>query len=268
MPADLIGELEKSTLLDLVKPLLDGKKSGMVLVKGDEVGELHIEGGEIVHAKTRSCSGEEAIFAMIEWRTGRVTFDWKAIADQRTVSMATDQLVLNWTSREQEWKRIRELIPASNVIFRMQVESSPEGRLVQADQWRVLALSTGTRTVSEVADTLGWDLFKTFKTIYFMVQAGLLEKASEKMIEQKPPLRRYINGNFFSTIENELKRAMGPIATIIVDDTVAEFGASRDTCPLDRTEPLVQAISEEIADKVKRTEFVRAMTEFLARKQT
>ena len=53
MPDDLIGELAKARLLDLVKPLLDGKKSGMVLVKGDEVGELHIEGGEVIMAKTR-----------------------------------------------------------------------------------------------------------------------------------------------------------------------------------------------------------------------
>ena len=268
MPDDLIGELAKARLLDLVKPLLDGKKSGMVLVKGDEVGELHIEGGEIIHAKTRSCSGEEAILAMTEWRTGRVTFDWKALAEQRTVSMTTGQLLLSWTGREQEWKRIRELIPSSNVMFRIQVESSPEGRLVQTDQWRILALCTGTRTVSEVAETLGWDLFKTSKTIYYMVQARLLEKASEKIIEQKPPLKRHINGNFFSTMENELKKAMGPIAPIIVDDTVAEFGVSREACPLDRTEPLVQAISKEIADEVKRIEFVRAMTEFLARKQT
>ena len=133
----------------------------------------------------------------------------------------------------------------------------------------MLALSTGTRTVSEVAETLGWDLFKTSKTIYCMVQAGLLEKASDKITEQNSSARKkHINRKFFSTMENELRKAMGPIAPIIVDDTVAEFGVSREACPLDRTEPLVQAVSKEIADEVKRIEFVRVMTEFLARKQT
>ena len=267
MPDDFIGELAKATLLDLVKPLLDGKKSGMVRIKGNDVGELHIEGGKIIHAKTRNCSGEEAILAILEWGAGLVTFDWKATTDERTVSMATEELLLSWTSREQDWKRIRELIPSSNVTFRIPIESSPEGRLVQADQWRVLALSNGARAVSEIAQTLGWELFKASKIIYLMVQAGLLEKASEKMDEEKPPPRRHVNGNFFSMVEYELKRAMGPIAPIIMDDTIAEFGTSRDEFPVDQTGPLVHAISEEIGDKGKRTEFVRVMAEFLAQKQ-
>lgn len=44
MPNDFIGELSKARLLDLVKPLLNRKNSGMVLVRGTEIGELHIEG--------------------------------------------------------------------------------------------------------------------------------------------------------------------------------------------------------------------------------
>ena len=52
MPSYFIGELSETRLFDLVKPLLDGKKSGMISIKGREYSEIHIEGGKIIHAWT------------------------------------------------------------------------------------------------------------------------------------------------------------------------------------------------------------------------
>ncbi len=75
------------------------------------------------------------------------------------------------------------------------------------------------------------------------------------------------NVNFFLVIENELRKAMGPIAPVIVDDKLAEFGESRDSFPEERMQSFVQAISEEIRDESKRTRFIRAMEEFLAEKR-
>ena len=48
MPNYFIGELSEARLFDLVKPLVNGKKSGMLLIKGKDVGEIHIEGGKII----------------------------------------------------------------------------------------------------------------------------------------------------------------------------------------------------------------------------
>jgi hypothetical protein len=267
MPNDFIGELSKARLFDLVGPLLTGKKSGMVLIKGHDSGELHIEGGNIIHAKTGYSSGEEAILAMMEWDTGRVTFDWEVTTEERTVYMPTEQLFQSWSNREEEWRKIREIVSSSNLSFRIPVESSPEDRNIQGDQWKVLALSNGGKTVAEIAESLKWNIFKTSKIVYQMVQTGFLEKASEKAPEQKSLSVRYVNGNFFPMIENELKKVMGPIAPIIVDDKIADFGESRDAFPEERVQPFVQAIGEEIQDNSKRALFTKIVTEFLAQKQ-
>ena len=45
MSGDLIGDLSKTRLFDLVKPLVDGKKAGMIVIEGTEVRELYVEGG-------------------------------------------------------------------------------------------------------------------------------------------------------------------------------------------------------------------------------
>ena len=250
MPDDFIGELPKARLFDLVRSLVNRKKAGMVLIRGTETGELHIEGGNIIHAKNGDASGEEAILAMMDWDKGRVIFDWESTTEERTVRMPTEQLLQLWAEHEEEWKKIMEVIPSSNVAFRIPIDSPGEDRNIPGDQWRVLTLSNGTRAVSEVADALGWDVFKTSKTICKMLQAGLLEKAEAEL-----PLGKMVDADFFPMIETELKKVLGPIGPIIVDDTIAEFGESRDAFPRDRVQAFVKAIGEEISEDAKRDEF-------------
>ncbi|MGD0229036.1 MAG: DUF4388 domain-containing protein [Syntrophorhabdales bacterium] len=266
MPNDFVGDLSKTRLFDLLRPLLTGKKSGMVLIRGSDVGEVHIEGGNIVHAKTGRSTGEEAILAMMEWDAGQVTFDWQVTSEERTVSTPTEELLESWIAREKEWKKIAEVISSSNTIFRIPFDNASGDKKISAAQWKVLALSDGTRTIGEIAEALEWQLFETSRIAYEMVQDGLLEKASEKAPAQKPP-RKIMNGNFFPRMEHELKRIMGPIAPIILEDKMAEFGESIDAFPENRVQPFVQAVGEEIADNSKRAVFTRVMTELLARLQ-
>ncbi|MGZ6220586.1 MAG: BC1872 family protein [Syntrophales bacterium] len=80
---------------------------------------------------------------------------------------------------------------------------------------------------------------------------------------RKEQPRKQVAGSPFSAIERELAKVMGPIAATIVDDKIAEFGATRDSFPADRMDSFVKAISEEIADKSERAMFTRAMTELL-----
>jgi hypothetical protein len=271
MPNDFIGDLSKIRFIDLMEPLLARKKSGLMLVKGNELGEVYMEGGSIIHAKVGPSSGEDAILAMMEWDSGRVTFDWQAVIEEQTVFMPTEQLLMIWIDRENEWKKVKELIPSSNVIFQIPFDGAPEDKNISAIQWKILSLCNGSRTVYEIAESLNWQLFETSKVIYQMVQAGLLERASEKWTEKgtekKPKATKTVNGNFFPIIENELRKIMGPMAPIIIDDKIEEFGESREAFPEDQLPPFVQAITDEITDKSKRALFNKSMTEFITRKQ-
>jgi DNA-binding MarR family transcriptional regulator len=255
MPSYFIGELSETRLFDLIKPLLDGKKSGMISIKGREYGEIHIEGGRIIHAWTNHNTGEEAILAIMEWRVGRVSFDWEVTTGDRTVSAPTEQLLLSWANREEELKKIREIVPSPGVMFRIAMQGGTEDMSIHGDQWKVLALCNGSNRVSEIADSLNWDIFKTSKTIFQMVQGGLLERAGELLEEQKPVQRRSVNGSFFPLVENELKKLMGPIAPIIIDDIIAEIGESKESFPQEMVDKLLESIVAEIPDMAKRAEF-------------
>ena len=264
MPSYFIGELSETRLFDLVKPLLDGKKSGMISIKGREYSEIHIEGGKIIHAWTNYNTGEEAILSMMEWRVGRVSFDWEVTTEERTVNESTEQLLASWKNREEEWKIIRESVPSPGVMFRIAMQDGTEDRSITGDQWKVLALCNGSKRVSDIASALQWDIFKTSHTIFQMVRGGLLERAGEVPEEQKPLQKKAVSEDFFPLVENLLKKLMGPIAPIIIDDIIAETGESREAFPQEMVDKLLEAIVSEIPDMTKRAEFTKVVHNALA----
>ena len=259
--ADLfVGDLSKMKLFDLLKPLLVGKKTGMVLIKGKEVGEIYLETGNIVHAKSAYFFGEDAFFTMMGWKMGRATFDPNTLPKGKTILIPSEQLLLNWSYRKQEWEKIRDVVPSSRAIFRLPLQKNSQSKVIPEGQWNVLALANGMRRVSEMAEILGWDEFKTSRMIYQLVQAGLLERTEEQSI----PKKKYVKGTFFSVIENELKKVMGPIAPFVIEDKLIEFGEAKEFFPQDQAELFVETVGEEITDDPKRKEFIRVMKEFLS----
>jgi hypothetical protein len=101
---------------------------------------------------------------------------------------------------------------------------------------------------------------KPERTIF---SGAMAEFLSPKRWNVKESPGKQVAGNLLSVIEHELAKVMGPIARIIVDDKLAEFGESKDAFPEERVDSFVKAISEEIADKPERTIFTRAMAQFL-----
>ena len=260
MPEIFLGELSEVKFFDLLKPLLSGKKTGVLTVKGKEDGEIFLEAGNIVHAKTAHSFGEEAFLTIMGWSVGRATFEPDIPPRERTIPIATENLLLNWSYRKQEWERIRKVVHSPNDIFRISLQNDVKDKNVKGDQWNVLALTNGSRTISEIARALGWDEFKTSKATYRLIQAGLLERGEEK----KLPTKKAVGENFFQLVEYELKRVMGPVAPFVIEDTLSEFGETKDSLSQDQALSFVEALEEGIPNDQKREEFKKGLMEFLS----
>jgi hypothetical protein len=255
---DLIGDVSETRLFNLVKPLVEGKKSGLLAVKGKEAVELYIEGGQIVHARTDTLKGEEAILSIMDLDNGRVTFNWRTSPEERTVRLPTEQIMLHWSEREEEWKKIRQGVPSAAALFCLVVDSGGEDRLIPAGQWGVLALCNGRRNVSQMAGRLGRTVFDVSGTLYALVERGLVEETAAADI---PPagLRTTVDEAFFESAETELKKVIGPIARIILNDTLAAFEESRDSFPKDRVKSFISTVCDQIAEEPKREKFGKAI---------
>jgi type II secretory pathway predicted ATPase ExeA len=258
MSGDLIGDLSEIRLFDLVKPLVDGKKSGMVVIEGAEVQELYIEGGSIVHGRNGPLVGEEAVTTMMDLHEGRVMFNWQLSPEKRTVHMLTEELMLNWAHREEEWKKIRGVVGSSDTTFSIVVDSGGKDRTILEKQWGVLALCNGMRSVSEIAAILGRNVVAVSQTISDMVGMGLLEKVGS-VAAPKPRVKATVGDEFFAAVETELKKLVGPIGRVIMNDTLAAFDESRDAFPKDRVQAFIETVSEQIVEEQKRKAFGRAI---------
>jgi len=259
MPEMVLGDLAQVKLFDILDPLFRGKKTGKIMVRGKEGGELYLELGNITHAKTNNAVGEYAFFTLMGLRVGKASFEMDEVPLERTISISTEQLLLNWSFLKEEWDRIREVVPSLNTIFRLSLQKSPENKNINAEQWNVLALCNGTNSVSEIAQTLNWDASKTSKTIFKLVQLGLLERGEDR----KPVKKKLVSENFFLVLETELKKVIGPMALFIINDKLSQLGETKDSLAQDQALSFVEALSEEISHEVKKKEFLRAMTDFL-----
>jgi len=251
-----LGELSQTKFFEILKPLLTGRKTGLLAIRGKQSGEIGLEGGNIVHAKTDQSSGEDALFSILSWRAGRTTFEADINPIERTILNSTEQVLLNWSHRKQEWEKIRKVIPSSNAVFRLALPKTSEDRTITGDQWNVLALSNGMRTISEITGTLNWDEFRTSKIVFQLVTAGLMEKAEDLIPREK----RWVEQDFFTKVEMELRKVMGPVASFIVEDKLIEWGEAKDFFPWSQAEPFVEALSEEITNESKRKEFLKALS--------
>jgi len=63
-----LGELSNLKLFDILKTLLVEKKTGVLVIKGKEPGEVYLEAGNIVHAKRTIHQGKKLFYP--SWRGG------------------------------------------------------------------------------------------------------------------------------------------------------------------------------------------------------
>ena len=193
-------------------------------------------------------------------KAGKASFEPDEVPSERTISISTEQLLLNWSYRKQEWDKLKEVIPSTNAIFRLSLQKSPENKNINADQWNVLALCNGTKTISEIAESLSWDEFKTSKIIFQLVQLALLEKVED----QKPVKKKPVSENFLPIVETELKRVIGPMAPLIMNDKLSDLNETKDSLGQDQALSFVEKLCEEITNDSKKKEFLRIMTDFLS----
>lgn len=260
MPENVFGDLSQIKLFDILKPLLTDKMTGRLVVRGKEKGEIYMERGDIVDSRTDHFSGENAFFAIMSWKAGRVSFDPEILPKEKTIPITTEQLLLNWSSRKQEFEKIKEMIPSNQCLFRASLLKDGKEKTLTPEQWNVIVMANGAKTISEIAKSLEWDEYRVMRIVYQSVQMGLLERIEDRESKKK----KTVSDQFFNLLDTELRKIMGPVAPFVIDDKLMEFGESKEAFPEERSLSFIEALSEEIPNPVKRSEFLKITMKLLS----
>lgn len=148
---------------------------------GQRVGDILLETGAVtlrqIEMAVRS-QMEDAIFDLLRWDFGE--FEWEPGAEidaEINITADVEELIYEASRRIEELAAIKQRIPSPNVVMAM-AERPPAGAdqiAITGEAWRVLVLVDGHRSVADIAALVGADTFKTTRTLFKLLEEGLIE---------------------------------------------------------------------------------------------
>ncbi len=189
----LQGNLEDFDLTDVLQLIHLGKKNGSLEIETkDNKGEIYFESGKVVFAKTRKNSGEDAIHYILRWSEGKFLFSPEKRAPEKMMDIPIQNLILDAAKQIDEWKRLEKIIPSVEVLvdFVEDPEVSSDEINLSPDEWKILSLITGDRSIRQIAQLAKATEFNTARVFYGLVSSGLVRlkqvpKKEEPKVEKK-----------------------------------------------------------------------------------
>jgi len=133
--------------------------------------------------------------------------------------------------------------------------------------FNILMAFDGKRSVEAIAREDHYEIDDLIQAIQQLVTSGAIEPVGTVPSDSKKgTVTAYsdsMRDTFFSQLEDELSRIMGPVSGIIVQENMGQLGSDRSNFPMNRAGELVQLISRNIPDNNQSQAFVNRMTEVL-----
>jgi hypothetical protein len=151
------------------------QRLGTVLLESGVVTEDQLEGA--VRQQI-----EDAIFDLLRWELGE--FAWEPGGEFETevhIGVSVENLIMEASRRLDEYEVIKRKIPSGLSVLGM-AATPPEGAVeinITPQEWRILVLVDGTRTVQDISQMVGLDEFGAMRVLYGLVSAGLIELVGE-----------------------------------------------------------------------------------------
>ncbi len=97
----------------------------------------------------------DAVFDLLRWPNGDFAFGMgEENPDEVGLVVPAEQIVGEATTRRESWEALSRLIPSPDVVLTMPVVL-PENTTLERDEWALLALIDGTRSVGDLVEVSG-----------------------------------------------------------------------------------------------------------------
>lgn len=261
MPEGLSGSLVQLPLRDLLRMLHAGEQTGRIdVANGPDHGVLFLRHGAVIHAAADASIGEAAFAVILGWAQGAFRFEPAVATAEATISKPLDQLLAETARQLSERELLRKAIPSPDAVPHLAPTIAGENVTIPAADWEVLAQIDGSKSVAELGRALGRSDLETVRILYRLKQSELIGIT----IDQAAPLQIAMAGPaFFKALYAAVAAAMGPLAEIIIDDTMESLGFTRGALPRTAMAAVTERISLEIRDSAKRVKFQQTMLETL-----
>ena len=168
---EIEGQLSQMGLPDLLQVLALNKRSGrLLLAQGAERGEIQVEEGRPVGAKSGSVGGTKALFRLLVWTEGAFAFLPGAPTMEKDIHLSMDEALLEGHRQADERARLWEKLPSRNSRLRL----APGAKKTSVSP-EVLACLDTPRTLSEVLDLVALPDVEILGALSALSHQGLLQ---------------------------------------------------------------------------------------------
>ena len=151
------------------------------------------EGGAVDAAVLTQLALEQvvdAVFDLLRWLEGDFSFSVdEENSDDVGLAVPAEQIVAEANSRRETWDAVSRVIPSPEVVLEMPV-IVPEGPTITREEWSLLALIDGHRTVGELVEVCGSGQFAVVSSLASLVQRGMLNIHDEDSPDHVTSVRR------------------------------------------------------------------------------
>lgn len=159
----------------------------VMLEQGEKFGKVAVEQKLLSEDELRDflkIQVSEIIYDCFVWDEGKFSFLERMQLPPHAVTISIDlsNLIMEGARRIDEWERCLQLLPDKNV--RLKVISSPEARekiTLTLDEWKVLFLINGARTLEEICDIAEEDRLHVYRIIYGLIMNQLVEAKQKEV---------------------------------------------------------------------------------------
>jgi hypothetical protein len=163
------GLVDDEALAQAAEELADSPGAGLARLLAEKA---DLEAAAAV--KVASDQIEDAVFDLLRWPDGEFAFVVdEADCDDLGAELPVEQLVTEGQRRLETWASVVEQVPAAQSVLRL-APAPPADLAVSAEEWTLVALVDGRRTVADLVGLSGQGEYAVVTALAGLVGRGLL----------------------------------------------------------------------------------------------
>ncbi len=175
----LKGSLDSINLADIMQLVSNSRQSGrFVLSKNTgEKGYIYVNQGAINHAEVSNFKGEDAVFTLISWGKGEFEFEESNFDVETSITKSVTSLLMDSARRIDEWRLLRKKIGSIDSVPTFNEIDKGERRKISLStlEWLVISKIDGRRSIAEISNESGINIFDASRIVFGMITSGLLK---------------------------------------------------------------------------------------------
>jgi hypothetical protein len=151
---------------------------------GGQFGALSVQSGLMTETELRDSlkiQVSEIVYDAFSWVEGAFSFTHEMTLPAHAVTISIDlgNLIMEGARRIEEWEQCLKLLPDQSTIFRVVATPRDEKITLTAEEWKVLFMINGQRTIKDLCDDSEDDPFQVYRLLYGLRANKLIEVAGE-----------------------------------------------------------------------------------------